>query len=130
MGHGITISCQFCSYSREFTLGVGMEYFSLKNVMNILPQSKRLDVKKILDYHRIKETDYSHELFQCRDCNRLYDKFHVKIIYDDDQFYETDYRCNKCDGPLILKSENDLPQMPCPKCGGEGLNSELSLMWD
>jgi hypothetical protein len=130
MGHGITITCQFCSYSHEFTLGVGMEYSSLEKVIDIIPRSKRPDVQKIMDNHNIKQTQKAHELFQCQICNRLYDIFYVKIIYDNDQVYETDYRCYRCGGPLVLRNENDLSKLPCPRCGGEGLSASETMLWD
>ena len=134
MGHGVIISCQICGYSREFQLGVGMMSGSMKNVIDffpkILPRSKKSEVQNILQKHTVKQTDFSHELFQCRECNRFYDKFWVKIIYDNDQVYETDYRCNKCEGHLILISQDELPQTPCPKCGREGLSASENLLWD
>ena len=34
MGTGISALCQNCGYVRSFHIGVGMEYYSLENVIN------------------------------------------------------------------------------------------------
>ena len=130
MGHGIAVSCENCDYSKEFELGVGMMYSSLEMVQDKLHYTRRPKVKEILDNHDVKDTDYSHELYHCRSCHSLFERFHVRIVYDNDQTYETAYACSKCGKLLVRIKEEDVPKMPCYSCGEYALKIDVAFHWD
>ena len=130
MGHGILVSCENCQYSKEFELGVGMQYLSLENVQNQIHYTRRTKVKEILGNHDIKDTDYAHELYHCRSCHSLYERFHIKILYDNNQIYETAHACSMCGKILVRIKEEEVSKMPCCSCGGCSLKVEMAFYWD
>ncbi len=107
-----------------------MQYFSLENVQNQIHYTRRPKVKEILDNHEVKHTDYAHTLYYCRSCHSLYERFHIKILYDDDQIYETAHSCSKCGKLLVRIREEEIPQLPCSSCGEFELKMERSFYWD
>lgn len=140
MGHGIIVECNHCRENGEapyivecFQLGIGMMYSSLENVIDLLHYTRRPKVLDILNNHAVADTDYSHELYHCPRCHRLYERFHVKIIYivdDEEKVYETSYACPKCKTPMQIITEDDLPQIPCSSCGEKALQVIETMCWD
>ena len=45
MGKGYSVSCSSCGFAQHFTVGVGMTYSSLDQVINLLHYTRR---KKVL----------------------------------------------------------------------------------
>jgi hypothetical protein len=87
MGHGITVECGNCHKSKQYILGVGELYDSLQNVTSSLHFPYRYEVEKILNNHSVKKTSFSHELYLCEKCYRMYARFYVRIDYDEDKSY-------------------------------------------
>ena len=111
--------------------GVGWEYSSLETVLDSLRPSQREDVQKILRTHNVLETDYEWRLFQCEHCRRLYDRLWVKLVYDGDHAYETEYACSECEGSLRqLRDLADIDQIPCSHCGQRMLVIDAPFLWD
>ncbi len=87
----------------------------------------------------VKKTSFSNELYLCEKCYRLYARFYVRIDYDEDKTYTTVYVCSKCEELLKSIREEEIPLIPCAKCGEEssrippefamGLNSDLWNVW-
>ncbi len=130
MGHGIEVKCKHCHRTETFQLGVGMMYSSLENVIDRLHYKRRKQVKEILQQHQVNKTNFTHELYHCTLCHSLYGRFHVKIIYDNDQVYMTSYACGQCGNQLELISENDVTQIPCSRCSEKVLQVTQNLLWD
>ena len=130
MGYGILITCKNCDYSKEFELGIGENYSSLEVVQKQLHYTRRSKVKEILENHDVKGTDYAHELYHCPICHSLYEQFYIKIVYDNNQIYETGFGCSNCGKVLKRLREEDVPKYPCCNCGEFTLKVERSFYWD
>ncbi|MBW1766010.1 MAG: hypothetical protein JRJ65_03045 [Deltaproteobacteria bacterium] len=130
MGHGILVSCKKCDYSKEFKIGVREMYTSLEKVQKKLHYTRRTKVKEILDNHDIKDTDYAHELYHCSSCHSLYERFHIKIIYDDNQIYETAHSCTMCGKILVRIKQEEVPKLSCSRCGESALKADMAFDWD
>ena len=88
MGHGITVECKNCIYHETFMLGVGMRYGSLFNVLKLASDPRRDKVIELYKNHNIHKVNYGHELFVCRQGNRLAERFYFEITYDNEQVYK------------------------------------------
>lgn len=130
MGHGIIVSCENCDDSKKFKLGVGEMYTSLEKVQKKLHYTRRPKVKVILNNFDVKDTDYAHELYHCSRCHSLYERFRVRIVYDDDRIYETAYPCTKCGKQRDRIKEEGVPKMPCCSCGEFASRVDVHLCWD
>lgn len=120
-------------------LGVGMMYSSLEAVEDAISSGERKKVMAVLRHHAVQATDYYHALYVCDGCHGLYKRFYVKIEYDNNQTYETVFKCPRCD--VILRDTNltcekegaDFPNLllwPCPKCGKTNLRVDEFMLWD
>ena len=150
MGEMIQIFCKECKYREGFSLGVGMLYHTLENVLDEVPPSSRKEIKGIIRDHEVLEEEGCHTLFHCVKCNALYERFHVKIDYKTDngekRTYETDHFCSKDHSGLVpvnTSEENEddyrgdhemlapfIEQLPCPKCAKKSLVIQNSGYWD
>ena len=129
MGHGITITCSSCGSAESFTLGVGMMYASLENVIFLVAPAARKKVLKVLAEHEVEEVDYEHALYACARCNTLHNRFHYQIVYDSGQVLEPRFRCGDCRGKLE-PAEKDISQYSCRQCGSGSLKEEHQMLWD
>jgi DNA-directed RNA polymerase subunit RPC12/RpoP len=130
MGHSIKVECGNCKQSQEFTLGVGMMYSSLNKVLDLVPTPWRAEILGILKLHKVRETNYEHQTYHCPRCHRLYENFHVYIDYDEGQMFETSYKCDECKVTLEPVTEDDIPNLPCERCGERALTTQEVILWD
>ena len=131
MGSGYSVSCRSCGLDRHFTVGVGMNYSSLSEVLNLIHHSRRQKVLKILNDHEVHETDYEHRIFECPHCENLRSAFWAKIVYDNDQIYETEFMCRDCNKRMEpVMDPEQLRGNRCPICGERGLNVTEDMLWD
>jgi transcription elongation factor Elf1 len=129
MGDSITVECKSCDYQNKFILGVGMRYFSLENVIDLVSPTRREEVLKLLQRQDVKDVRYEHKLFVCPNCNNLAERFDFSISYDDGQTYSPDFRCPDCRTKLI-QLDKPIDNIPCPNCGEKTLIHFPSVLWD
>ena len=92
-------------------LGVGMEYNLIDNdkIIKAVNLREKEKVINILNNYKVTGRECINALFICPKCNKLYENFHVRIIYkdiikgkefeiyaDDDRQFQTEFFCNKC----------------------------------
>ena len=133
MGEEIQITCKSCNYSDSFTIGVGMLYSDLKNVIDLIHYKRRDIVLDILENHKIKFCDFGHEVYTCSKCNNLYSRFYVEIDYDEDKKYLSKFKCNRCKTELTKLKDSELENplnLPCPKCKNISLEQSPTMLWD
>jgi transcription initiation factor IIE alpha subunit len=131
MGDGIIVQCSNCSMKRDFYLGLGWAYSSLETVIDAIHPSKREEVRRIFKDHKVLQRETGWRLYLCGKCKRLYDRFWVKIKYDDDQVYKTEFTCPKCGGKLShLRDTARISDLPCIYCGERTLAVEGEFLWD
>ena len=114
MGHTIELSCTTCNYSSDITLGSGMMHHFDNVYYGFLDKPPLL--AKLVDNQKITEkalslivtgaippSDYNHgfEPYVCPKCCYLESRFYFRL-QKDNECYEPDYICNKCD--TLLKS--------------------------
>ena len=137
----VEISCSNCDYSKEFQLGVGMVYHSFDNVWDVIPSRRRLEIKEILQNHKVVEGDFSHRLYHCHNCNELYERFYYKTTSNEEKTYETKFMCRLCGTELVPvevletdENEEDIlliESLPCPKCKEKSLAiGDTITLWD
>ena len=129
MGQGITIECKSCDYQESFTLGVGMRYFSLENVINLVDTNHRDKVLHILQNEKIIEINYQHKLFVCPHCNKIASRFDYIILYNDNKKSSPIFHCPECKTKMVVVKE-PIEKIPCPKCDRKTLIKSISMIWD
>jgi hypothetical protein len=139
MGYTIRFHCPSCHYTFDAFLGIGMLFWSLRNVLSSLSPSRRKTVSKILDElgtdgdHGDENFFYENAVFRCPATGLYYNRFYVKILSPDDGsvLYETRYRCPKSKVMMdLVMSDEEIKERPCPGCGDVGIEGEVSEMWD
>jgi hypothetical protein len=149
MGEMVEIFCKDCDYKEGFSLGVGMDYSSLENVLELVPPASRKEIKSIIHDYEDWEGGGEHALLHCGKCNALYERFRVRIVYETingwQKTYETHHSCSKCHSALtpVNTSEDDedyrseheilapfIAELPCPKCANKSLSIENRGYWD
>ena len=123
-------------------LGIGMMYSSLENVIDLVHYARRKKILDILQNHKVIIGEYrwgnpfyEHRLYRCLSCNQLYERFYVKIKYDDHKLYETKFKCSKCQNELkavddVVDDEENIKKYPCPECNKRGFSIQEVVMWD
>jgi DNA-directed RNA polymerase subunit RPC12/RpoP len=131
MGKGIQIRCRNCSARQDFLLGVGWDYFSLDTVISALHPAKRAEIRTILQGRNVSGRESGWRIYQCVECNKLSNRFWIKIRYDGAQTYETEYACSKCGGKLHhLQDLGRVTDIPCQYCGQKTLALADEFLWD
>ena len=131
MGVGITVECSNCSFKQSFLLGVGKGYSSLELALQFLQPEHKKQIQQSLATHPVSETNYSHCLLLCENCNRLFNGFYVKLIFDSGQVYETMFHCSNCGNKLSrLHSLIELDSVPCVNCDQKSLHVTEDFPWD
>lgn len=127
MGTGIVVTCKSCKKkSQEFMLGVGMEYNLIDNdkIIKAVDLREKEKAINILNNYKVTGRECINALFICPKCNKLYENFHVRIIYkdiikgkefeiyaDDDKQFQTEFFCNKCYCSLKILGEDDAEEV-------------------
>ena len=151
MGEMIEIFCKECKYREGFSLGVGMDYFSVESVLELVHPANRKEIKGIIHNHEVLEKESCHTLFHCVKCNALYERFHVKIDYKthngEQRTYETHHFCSRDHSGLVpvntseefdeedYRGEHEIlapfiAELPCPKCTKKSLVIQNTGYWD
>jgi hypothetical protein len=112
------MKCTDCDYTKEISLETGISFFELDEILDIAIKDKNLveEIRDILYNHEVLDYTYSNEFVFCKECNQIYTKLIVQIIYDDYNYYITSYKCDECDTKLKLFGVNDISSMFCPVC--------------
>ena len=129
MGHGITVESKSCNYEDTFSLGIGMMYFSLENVISLVSPHRREKVLNLLKRQDSFAMDYDQKMFVCPSCNTLAERFDFSIAYGAGQIYKPYFRCPKCRKKLV-SLEEAIESTSCPQCGEKTLISTESVLWD
>jgi DNA-directed RNA polymerase subunit M/transcription elongation factor TFIIS len=131
MGYGLTVKCESCGAEEMFSLGVGMLYFPLENVLDsVVPARNREKIRRLLEAAGPQSAQYSHTLFACPKCETLQTRFYMKISQGDKTLYETRFRCGRCRHYLVMTDEKDVTKYRCSACGQKQLTSNVTLCWD
>ena len=122
MGFGFAISCGSCGFEKCFVVGTGPKYSSLKAAIDQLHHMRGPKVLELVNEHEVHETDFDHRIYHCRSCGQLRNSFWVRIVYDDDQVYETHFLCGKGHRPMKpIREYCQLTKIPCPCCNANKL---------
>ncbi len=131
MGQGLTVKCKSCGAGGNYTLGVGMMYFPLENVLDsVVPKRQREKVRQALKIAGQDAAQYSHTLYACPKCGALQGRFYIKVARGKETLFETKFRCGKCKHALVAVPNDDVSGYPCPACGKRTLESYITLSWD
>ena len=131
MGAGYTVvSCSSCGFGNGYYIGVGKSYKTLQDAIDKIQPKRRSKVIELLEKHTVLETDFEHRIYLCERCGESRNSFWVKIVYDDDQVYETESRCNKCNQAMVNISDQIKDNKVCPYCGSDNLICADGLLWD
>lgn len=131
MGNGYAVSCDNCGFDKRFIVGTGNRHSSLEAVIDQIHHMRRTKVLKLLNEHTVHETGYEHRIYRCECCGQLRNSFWAKIVYDDDEVYETNFQCGKCHKPMTNMSDhNQLRNESCPCCGNKKLRVVEDLLLD
>ena len=131
MGEGYVVSCDRCGFGQHFMVGVGMEYYSLEAVIDLIHPKRRSKVLKLLHECTVHETDYEYRIYRCEVCGNLRSAFWAKIVHDDDEIYETQFLCGECRKPMEqISNPLQLKTKPCPSCGENKLHVAEDMLWD
>ena len=130
MGSGVVSHCSHCDDYKEYTLGVGMMFSELENIIDLFSQKTRSKISDLKNENVIQNTDFSYELFECSQCDTVHSRLNLEITYDENKVYAASYRCYECKGAL-RRTEKEIESFKCRNCGNRTLK-EFSggYMWD
>ena len=130
MGSGVVNHCSECDDYKEYTLGVGMMFSELGNIIHLFSPTVKRQITTLQCEKSIENTDFSYELFECSHCDSVHSRLNLEIAYNDDKVFTASYRCYEC--TRILKiTEREIETFKCRKCGNRTLK-ELpgGYLWD
>lgn len=138
MGSTSRIFCNQCDCKIDVSIGPGMMYWSLDNVISQEDEEYR-EIFEMRDRIRKKYNDVKerpqHALYICDECEFWANKLDVKFIVQDkqkDMVYEYKYKCPKCSHELKKISEEEIiSHIKCPKCESKDLGINMGwMLWD
>ena len=129
MGGSISTHCRNCNHTEEFITGVGFSYSCLEEVISCTTGNTRTKLQDIVSHHSITESDYEHRVLACPGCNTLHERFYVRVAYDEDELFETKFKCGKCRAGLVAV-DKPVEEYSCGKCGSQSLEELPGICWD
>ena len=131
MGTVSLYECEECGLEKQFTLGVGMLYFSVVEEVKdkIMSGFYGEDAQKFLNDNPRADIDLSNEIFVCEKCKRYTNEYRILLLGGDETF-EIKYKCSKCSAEMkYIESPSSLT---CPKCKKETLKlvDDEYILWD
>ena len=131
MGGGYTVfSCSSCGFGNGFYVGVGKSCKTLKDVIGKIHPKRRSKIIDILENHSVHESNLERRIYLCERCGESRNSFWVRIVYDDDQIYETQFKCDRCHMTMVNIGEQIRKTKVCPCCRSDNLNCIDGLLWD
>ena len=137
MGLGYVLACDRCNCSFEGRTGKGMMYYDLNKLIPMIHYTRRKRLQEILDNHQVNHTDFDHRVYRCTKCLRLGTRFYVNVEYDNNQTFETVFKCSKCkhhleDVSTLFNHLDFKEKIPfkCPNCLDFSLGVTDLIMWD
>ncbi len=131
MGTVSLYKCEECGLEKQFTLGVGMLYFSVVEEVKdkILSGFYGKDAQKFLNDNPKADIDLSNEIFVCEKCKRYINDYHI-LLLGDNECFEIKYKCHKCSAEM--KQAESPSSLICPKCKKETLKlvDDEYILWD
>ncbi|WP_041581642.1 hypothetical protein [Salisediminibacterium selenitireducens] len=110
--------------------GIGMSHYSFENCLESCVPAVRKKIRKIVK-HKVHDYTFEFRCYSCQSCGEIMDKPYLYIQYDDDQTYETRFRCTKCRSRRLLPIEEEvLSALPCPSCKEITLTEVGMMLWD
>lgn len=131
LGMGLMIKCTSCSYNDTFLLGVsGTPHYDIE--LELLHPSTREQIKRDAGNTPVTGVECERHLFQCQKCDHLFERPLVEIRYGDNEVYDTNTNCSRCDaeGKNITNPESEINNLNCPKCQRKTLVIDSFTMWD
>ena len=135
MGIGYGIGCNKCSYTRSLRVGVGMLHSSLEAKIESTSRNEQQTIKQIISgKQNLERESEGYSIFQCSKCCAIVNKFHIKIIENNQTLYETKTVCYRCKIEMQLlpcdQDEHIINGIKCPKCKSEDVSVAEEMMWD
>ena len=135
MGSGYEINCKKCSYTRSLRVGVGMLHSSLEAEIESTSRKEQQTIKQIiLGKQNLISEGEGYSIFQCSTCCAIVNKFHIKIIENNQTLYQSKTQCFKCNTEMQLlpcdEDENTIEGIKCPKCKSDDVIVGHNMMWD
>ena len=131
MGAGYTVySCSSCGFGSGFYVGLSNSINTLKDVLVKVHPKRRSKILELLDKHTVHEADFEHRIYLCEQCGEVRNPFWVKIVYDDNQIYETQFKCVRCHKTMLNITDQIKKNKACPCCGSDNLRYAEDLLWD
>jgi len=131
MGTVSLYKCEECGLEKQFTIGVGMIYFSVVEEVKdkILSGFYGEDAQKFLNDNPNADIDLSNEIFVCEKCKCYTNEYRILLLGVNETF-EIKYKCRKCSAEMKYVESPDL--LICPKCKKETLKlvDDEYILWD
>ena len=132
MGYGIGVKCTECQYSDVLKTGIGVMYFSLHSVIDLIEvPEQRQHVLEILNNRDVQECRFEHNLFSCPRCKTVDSHFDYEIHYDQGWIESAYFKCHACHSELE-RAGRPINYYRCPECGKQSLieDKKKSKLWD
>jgi hypothetical protein len=129
MGRSISTHCRNCDEINQFTIGVGFFHSSLDKAIHCTNGNVKNRLQEIVSNHSISDADYEHRVLVCPICNTLHERFYVRVNYDEDKVFVTNFRCGKCRTALV-ELDKPVEECNCSMCGSQSLEEFPGIDWD
>ena len=97
MGQGVITKCSTCHSEKEYLLGVGMMYSSLKNVTGSVHWINRREIDEFSRNVKIIREEFEHRLYFCEKFLVPHSRFLIRLEREDGEIFETIFKCPKCE---------------------------------
>ena len=112
-----------------------MLHSSLEAEIESTSRKEQQTIKQIiLGKQNLISEGEGYSIFQCSKCFTIVNKFHIKIIENNQTLYQSKTQCFKCNTEMQLlpcdEDENTIEGIKCPKCKSDDVIIRHNMMWD
>ncbi len=119
----LDIQCSHCQSEEHFKLGHRDNEDTIEQAIDNFQGKTQIQIRSIIKKHRINHAQYGFTLFNCPECNTLYNPFTIELEYDDIMLFKPFHKCPQCNSTLI-KAGKTIDSYTCKQCHQQHLQKK------
>jgi predicted RNA-binding Zn-ribbon protein involved in translation (DUF1610 family) len=117
----ITIQCQHCHTQEQYKVGHSNSENTLVEAIDNFHGKTQIQLRSIIKKHHIDKAEFGYALFNCPECQTLYNPYAVEVEYDEIMLFKPFHKCQSCNTTLIRTTEA-ISTYTCKHCGEQQLH--------
>lgn len=119
----LDVQCGHCHAEEHYKIGHSDNEDRIEKAIDSFQGKTQIQIRSIIKKHTINSAEYGFALFNCPECQTLFNPFSVEIEYDDIMLFKPFHKCGQCNSTLI-RATKPVESYVCKHCGEKQLHKK------